>query len=205
MRAVLLTIALLAQDEGQEPTGFPGTPANHTPVIEIPWNRLYDYPEVYAHFDRLVEAYPGLFSMQVIGRSIENREMRVYTLNNPATGAADSKPAMWVDGNIHGNEVQGGEAVVYLAWYLLENDSLLPLVTTWGQRTRTTRPAKVLLRIPEQAELLAGSRQQLVSNLAGAGGRRELEWLVRGVTASSIGISVETDHAGSARAIPEVK
>ena len=57
----------------------------------------------------------------MIGHSIENREMRVYTLNNAATGADTTKPAMWIDGNVHGNEVQGGEAVAYAAWYLLEN------------------------------------------------------------------------------------
>ena len=28
---------------------------------------------------------------------------------------------MWIDGNVHGNEVQGGEAALYAAWYLLEN------------------------------------------------------------------------------------
>ncbi len=33
---------------------------------------------------------------------------------------------MWIDGNVHGNEVQGGEAVLYTAWYLLENYALLP-------------------------------------------------------------------------------
>jgi len=104
-----------------EPQGFPGLPAGAKPKVEIAWNRLGDYDEVYAHLDQLVAAYPQLLSMQVIGHSIENREMRVYTLNNSATGADSTKPAMWIDGNVHGNEVQGGEAVIYAAWYLLEN------------------------------------------------------------------------------------
>ena len=61
--------------------------------------------------------------------SVESREMRVYTLANPKTGAEADKPAMWVDGNVHGNEVQGGEAVLYLAWYLLENHGSNPRAT----------------------------------------------------------------------------
>ena len=87
----------------------------------------------------------------------------------------------------------------------LENPALLPLFTTWGRRTRTARPAKVRLILPAGAQLLAGEQRVLVSELAGMGGRRELEWLVQGVTADKIGIEVETEHAGSARAIPEVK
>ena len=39
----------------------------------------------------------------------------------PGDRPAHSKPAMWIDGNVHGNEVQGGEAVVYSIWYLLES------------------------------------------------------------------------------------
>lgn len=101
--------------------GFPGIPVGHTPKVEIPWNRFYDYPEVYAHLDRLEAAYPGLMRHEVIGHSVENREMRVYTLNNDATGKDTEKPAMWIDGNVHGNEVQGAEAAMYAAWYLLEN------------------------------------------------------------------------------------
>jgi hypothetical protein len=101
--------------------GFPGTPVGHTPKVEIAWDRLYDYPDLYANFDRLEAAYPGLIHHEVIGHSVENREMRVYTINNPATGKDTEKPAMWIDGNVHGNEVQGGEATLYLAWYVLEN------------------------------------------------------------------------------------
>lgn len=114
----LLSLALLAQSPS---TGFTGNPTEERPQVEIAWNRLYDDVELYAHLDRLVERWPELLSYQVIGKSVEGREMRVYTVNDPASGPADSKPAMWVDANVHGNEVQGGEACAYLIWYLLEN------------------------------------------------------------------------------------
>jgi hypothetical protein len=118
---LVLGAASAFPQDAPDSDGFPGTPIGHIPRVEIPWNRLYDLPELYGHFDRLVETWPEMISMQVIGHSVESREMRVYTVNNPASGPADGKPAMWVDGNVHGNEVQGGEAALYLAWYLLEN------------------------------------------------------------------------------------
>lgn len=126
MIASILLLAALAQ----EPQGgFPGRGADRKPQVEIAWNRLYDYDEIYALLDRLAARWPELLTMQVIGHSVENREMRVYTLSNPATGPDTSKPAMWIDGNVHGNEVQGGEAVVYAAWYLLENYGSNPRAT----------------------------------------------------------------------------
>ncbi|MFT4709619.1 MAG: hypothetical protein ACJAZ8_001829 [Planctomycetota bacterium] len=126
--ASLLAVPALAQDPsgatipfGDSDGGFPGLGAGRAPVVEIPWNRLVDADQLYTDLDRLCAKWPTMMSYEVIGHSVEGREMRVYTLNNPATGPADTKPAMWIDGNIHGNEVQGGEAVVYTAWYLLEN------------------------------------------------------------------------------------
>ncbi len=123
MNAFALAFALSIQDGSHEKPGFPGLPANHRPEVEIPWNRFYDAEEIYALLDRFAAHWPRLLSHEVIGHSVENREMRVYTLTNPDAGPASSKPAMWVDGNVHGNEVQGAEAVVYLAWYLLENQT----------------------------------------------------------------------------------
>ena len=118
----LSLLSLVPQSSKQDPRqGFPGLAAGRAPRVEIAWNRLVDVETLYGHMDRLMATWPELVTMQVIGHSVENRELRVYTLQNPATGAEADKPAMWVDGNVHGNEVQGGEAVVYLAWYLLEN------------------------------------------------------------------------------------
>ena len=119
-------LGLAHAQDAQHPTGFPGTPVGHVPRVEIPWNRFYDTPELYALFDKLESTYPTLLRHEVIGKSIEDREMRVYVLNDPATGKDTEKPAMWIDGNVHGNEVQAGEAVLYTLWYLLENRETTP-------------------------------------------------------------------------------
>jgi hypothetical protein len=116
-----LWTALALAIPAQAPQGFPGLAAGRAPQVEIAWNRLYDVEELYEHFERMRVRWPELLQVEVIGHSVEGRELRLYTLNDPAGGAAASKPAMWIDGNVHGNEVQGGEAVLYAAWYLLEN------------------------------------------------------------------------------------
>jgi len=123
-----------AQPQAQSPlppaaptvSGFPGNPTGFRPKLEIPFNRFYDYPELLAWMDKLEATFPKLMRHEVIGHSVEGREMRVYTLTNAEKGADREKPAMWIDGNVHGNEVQGGEAVLYTAWYLLENYATLP-------------------------------------------------------------------------------
>lgn len=114
-------LALLPLVSQQTSQGFPGLAAGRSPQVEIAWNRLYDVEELYGHFERLRARWPELITMEVIGHSTEGRELRLYTVNDPQGGPAESKPAMWIDGNVHGNEVQGGEAVLYAAWYLLEN------------------------------------------------------------------------------------
>ncbi|MFZ9187811.1 MAG: M14 family metallopeptidase, partial [Algoriphagus sp.] len=42
------------------------------------------------------------------------------TITDFSTGKDTEKPGMWIDGNIHSNEVQGGEFSLYVAWYLTE-------------------------------------------------------------------------------------
>jgi hypothetical protein len=109
--------------------GFPGSPVGHRPKVEIPWNRFYSVEEIYGLLDRIQAAFPHLVSHQVIGSSYEKREMRVYTVTNAKKGADGEKPAMWIDGNVHGNEVQGGEAAVYAVWYATENYGSNPEIT----------------------------------------------------------------------------
>ena len=82
---------------------------------QVRFDRFYRYGELTDLLKAYVAEYPQLLSIESIGKSYEGRDLWVMTIQNPATGAELSKPAIWVDGNVHGNEVQGGEACVYLA------------------------------------------------------------------------------------------
>jgi hypothetical protein len=47
------------------------------------------------------------------------RDQFLITITTKSTGKHSEKPAMWVDGAIHGNEVNGIMCSLYLMWYLL--------------------------------------------------------------------------------------
>ena len=79
--------------------------------VEAAWNRYYDYTEIVALLQDFARAYPDLVTLQQIGTSREGRPMFVAIVTNPETGAHDTKPAMWIDGNVHGNEIQAAEMV----------------------------------------------------------------------------------------------
>lgn len=84
------------------------------------------------------------------------------------------------------------------------NDSILPFRTRSAERNRRVRPARVSLTLPTSATLLSGSRRDLLGELDGLGGRAEYTWLVSGVRVNSITVTVDTDHASSATANPEL-
>ena len=75
--------------------------------VEIAWNRFYDTDEINGLLRKIATAHPDLCSIQSIGKSFQGRDMWVLTIQNPKIGKEMEKPAMWVDGNVHGNEVQG--------------------------------------------------------------------------------------------------
>jgi hypothetical protein len=103
--------------------------AVRNPKLPIAWNRFYDYDGITDLCRQIAETWPGLCRLEFIGESIEGRPMPLLTIANPSTGEESDKAAMWVDGNVHGNEVQGGEACVYLAWTLLERYGELDSIT----------------------------------------------------------------------------
>jgi len=107
---------------------FPAVGAPARPKVPVVWNRFNDVQGLYDILNRIQAAYPELCSVEVIGQSHEGRPIMAMTLTDPSGGPAKDKPGFYIDGNIHGNEVQGGEAVVYTAWWLCEQHGRVPEV-----------------------------------------------------------------------------
>lgn len=96
--------------------------------VPIAFNRFYDHDEVVVVLGKLAEAFPKLLRLTPIGRSVEGRDLWLATISNPDTGAEDEKAAMYIDANIHGNEIQGTEVCLYTMSYLLERYDDVPRV-----------------------------------------------------------------------------
>ena len=95
-----------------------GTP--HTPKVEIAWNRYYSAEGLWDLMKKIAVAHPKIARIESIGKSVEGRDILTLTITDFSTGKDTEKPGMWIDGNIHSNEVQGGEFSLYVAWYLTE-------------------------------------------------------------------------------------
>jgi len=127
MRLIILTAILVivsaAPTRAQE---------NIPSRVELSFNRYYTVEEMADAMRRIAEAYPELVELRSIGKSLQGRDMWLAIVN-PKHGIPHAdKPAMFIDGNIHGNEIQGGEMVLYTLWYLTKaygnNDHLTELM-----------------------------------------------------------------------------
>ena len=111
---VLLASAALVYTE---PVPF----KTHKVTVPLRFDYYYTYEMVVEALEKLHKAYPQLTELEIVGKSEEGRAIYCMTVNNPKTGKELDKPGIWVDGNIHGNEIQAGEVCLYLLDYLLGN------------------------------------------------------------------------------------
>jgi hypothetical protein len=75
--------------------------------------RFPTHEELGRRLREIAERYPTLVSLEVAGRSHRNREIWLVTLTDTAAGAAANKPALYMDGNIHAEELTAGAAVLH--------------------------------------------------------------------------------------------
>lgn len=96
-----------------------GTPVN--PKVTMSWNRYNDHAGITDVLKKITKAYPALAKLESIGKSYDGRDIWCITITDYSKGDAGKKPGMYIDGNIHSNEVQGSEFALYTAWYLTES------------------------------------------------------------------------------------
>ncbi|MFT6893056.1 MAG: hypothetical protein ACJAWX_000659 [Algoriphagus sp.] len=99
---------------------FKAVGSPHKPKVELSFNKYYTYEGLVDAMKKIAAAHPGLAKIESIGKSYEGRDIMTLTITDYSVGKAEEKPGMWIDGNIHSNEIQGGEFSLYTAWYLTE-------------------------------------------------------------------------------------
>ncbi len=116
----LTTVSFCGSDKELTQSSLKALGAPNNPKVEVVWNRYYDHKELGEICERIAKAYPKLVKFTSIGKSYEGRDLWLLTVSNSEKGDPESKPAMYIDGNVHGNEIQGGEVALYTGWYLAE-------------------------------------------------------------------------------------
>ena len=109
--SILIAIGLFGA-EPIKPAKTPPDPA---------FNRLYPNGEIEKFLKAYAEAYPDWVKLEAIGQGGEGDTIWALTISNPKTGAHGTKPAIYVDGATHANEIQGTEVCLYLINYTLKN------------------------------------------------------------------------------------
>lgn len=95
----------------------------------VSFDRFYRPGELADILHGYAEAFPDFASIASIGQSHEGRDIWCLTITNSATGAHDTKPAQYIDGNMHAGEVTGMMAALYSVKALLEGHGSDELIT----------------------------------------------------------------------------
>ncbi len=117
--AVVTQAAVAQERRGSDP--------EHT--LPLTWDRWLDHDEISERLQLMQRTWPRFLTLQSAGSSHGGREMWVMTINNPETGDEMDKAAMYIEANVHGNEIQGAEVTLYTIWYLMENYGRIDEIT----------------------------------------------------------------------------
>ena len=84
------------------------------------FDRFLRYDEMVAWLNAIAKKYPNLVSIESYGKSHLGRDLMLATITDTTTGAHNTKPAHWIDANIHATEVTGGVAALFIIQDLVE-------------------------------------------------------------------------------------
>jgi len=107
--------------------------AEQAPLIAF--DHYHSVEEIEAYLEAIADQYPALVTLHEIGRSRGDRRLLALEINNPATGDPQDKPGFYVDGNIHGGELLGGEGALHFIDTLLRGYGSDTAITRLVDRT----------------------------------------------------------------------
>ena len=88
-------------------------------MLTLDYTTYFDNSELVTTLNTFVNTFPALATLQSIGKSFAGNDIWLVTLTNTETGPPRSKPALWLDGNIHATEVTGCMAALHVIDTLL--------------------------------------------------------------------------------------
>ena len=101
------------------------------------FDRFLRYDEMATWLRALAAQHPTLLTVESYGQSHMGRDLLVATITDTRTGEHHTKPAHWIDANIHAVEVTGGVAALYIIHHLVTKFVAGDATVVEALRTRT--------------------------------------------------------------------
>ncbi len=100
------------------------------PLVGITFDRYYDGAALESALKTIHASFPLFTRLESMGTSREGRPLWVMIVASipSAPRAIDERPAMYIDANTHGNEVQCTEVALFTVKYLLERKDADPWI-----------------------------------------------------------------------------
>jgi hypothetical protein len=100
-----------------------GSPVSGADLVEadgtIDLDRYYLADETNAMLEEWARLFPELTEVEQVGTSLLGAPLMLITITNEATGPAEEKPALYVDGGLHAAELTGSSVATHLIAHLL--------------------------------------------------------------------------------------
>ena len=124
-------------------------------------NHYYTNDELETTLKEWSQTYPRLIAVSLLGSSFEKRPIWLATITNQDTGADLTKPAIWIDANIHATELAGTTTALKI---------IHDLLTRYGKDETITQLVDssvyyIVPRVNPDGAALALSRSPAISSL----------------------------------------
>lgn len=99
------------------------------PDGSVDWSVYHTAAQTRGIMEELAALHPELVELDTIGESIHGQELVLAIVTNRETGPHQEKPALWVDGGIHAQELTSSQVALHWMAHLLNGYGEDPEVT----------------------------------------------------------------------------